>query len=165
MSNDLAASATGSDSGEALLAAAMVIDSVGSTSRRAALGEAAANQVDRAERAQMTDAVRAHGGTVLEFTGDGAVALLPSASAAVHAAFALCAPQYRIGIAVGEVRRDGDAWTGAPLVAATALERGCPPGAVACSALTVRTAGAPPAADHQPLAGGQPGDEVLRPST
>ena len=150
---------------DAMLAAAMVVDSVGSTSRRAALGEAAANEIDRAERAQMTTAVLAHGGSIVDFTGDGAIALFPSSSAAISAAFALCAPHYRIGIAVGEVRRDGTSWAGTPLVAATALERRCPPGAVACSALTTRTASSAPPSTSEPLPvadGTQSGDVVLR---
>lgn len=168
MSNDIADN-TGNDIGSAVLAATMVIDSVGSTSRRAALGEVAANEIDRAERAQMTAAVRDQGGNVLEFTGDGAIALFPSSSAAISAAFALCAPHYRIGIAVGEVRRDGSAWTGAALVAAARLERRCPPGAVACSALAVRTASSAPAAITEPLPetvsdDAQSGDVALRPS-
>jgi len=172
MSSDMSNVADDNDaSTDTVLAAAMVIDSVGSTSRRAAIGESAANRIDRAERAQMTSAVRDQGGTILEFTGDGAIALLPSASAAVSAAFALCAPHYRIGIAVGEVRRDGSAWTGAPLVAAAQLERRCPPGAVACSSLAVRTASSAPPATSEPLRadGDHDGDDqsgamVLRPS-
>ena len=168
MSSSTSETNTTKDSGAgATLAAAMVVDSVGSTSRRAALGETAANEIDRSERAQITTAVLDQGGSIVEFTGDGAVALFPSSSAAISAAFALCAPHYRIGIAVGEVRRDGASWAGTPLVAATALERRCPPGAVACSALTALTAGSAPPSTSEPLTLGdatQPGDVVLRPA-
>ena len=146
----------------------MVIDIVGSTNRRAELGEAAANELDLAERAQMTEAVRSRGGEVVEFTGDGAVALLPSASAGIAAALALCRPQFRIGVAVGEVQCLDGTWSGSPLVTAVWLERHCPPGAVACSALAVRTATSAPASRAEPLPDLPPGSVqpdavVLRP--
>ena len=152
-----------------MLAAALVIDIVGSTSRRAELGEAAANARDLAERAQMAEAVRSRGGEVVDFTGDGAIALLPSSSAGLAAALALCGPHYRIGLAVGEVHQLDGTWSGAPLVAAAWLEQRCPPGAVACSALAMRTATTALASVAEPLPGTPPGSiqpdaVVLRPA-
>jgi len=123
------------------LVAVMVLDTVGSTARRAQLGEVAANQLDLAERAALRTRIADVGGEVVAETGDGAVALFPSASAALEVGLSLRGPQYRIGVAVGEVVHVEDGvWSGSAMQEAAMLERACPVGEVVASPLAAQLA-------------------------
>ena len=89
-------------------------DLVGSTERAAALGDAGWKSVlDRHDAAVRTIVGRC-GGTVVKTTGDGVLALLPSAGVCLRAAAAvrneLAAEglEVRIGVHVGDIDRRGD---------------------------------------------------------
>jgi class 3 adenylate cyclase/alpha-beta hydrolase superfamily lysophospholipase len=99
---------------ERLLAAVMFTDIVSSTQRAVALGDAAWKQLlDRHDRT-VRAAVGRCGGTVVKTTGDGVLAVFPSASGALHAARRLRADlspdeiSVRVGVHVGEIDRRGD---------------------------------------------------------
>jgi pimeloyl-ACP methyl ester carboxylesterase/class 3 adenylate cyclase len=99
---------------ERIIAAVMFTDLVASTERAAALGDARWKSVlarhDQAVRA----AIGASGGDVINPTGDGVLALLPSAGAAIRVAqrirdsLTTDGLAVRIGIHVGDVDRRGD---------------------------------------------------------
>jgi class 3 adenylate cyclase/alpha-beta hydrolase superfamily lysophospholipase len=97
-----------------LLAAVLFTDLVDSTVRAAALGDARWKTLLDRHDAVMRAAVGHCGGTVVKGTGDGVLALLPSASAALQVAARarreLAAEQLdtRIGIHVGDIDRRGD---------------------------------------------------------
>jgi class 3 adenylate cyclase/alpha-beta hydrolase superfamily lysophospholipase len=97
-----------------LLAAVLFSDLVGSTERAASLGDAQWKAVlDRHDKA-VRGAVGRCGGTVVKTTGDGVLAMFPSATGALEAAQRL--PSHlveddllvRVGIHVGDVDRRGD---------------------------------------------------------
>jgi len=97
-----------------LLAAVLFTDLVGSTARAAALGdESWKSVIDRHDAAVRTIVGRA-GGSVIKTTGDGALALLPSAgvclrvAAAVRRDLAAQGLDVRIVVHVGDVDRRGD---------------------------------------------------------
>jgi len=97
-----------------IVAALMFTDLVASTERAASLGDSRWKSVlDRHDRS-VRAAVGNCGGTVVKTTGDGVLALLPSAGAAIRAAeriretLASDGLAVRIGIHVGDVDRRGD---------------------------------------------------------
>ena len=97
-----------------VLAAVLFTDLVGSTARAASLGDAQWKALlDRHDTA-IRAAVEHCGGTVVKGTGDGVVALLPSATSALQVAdrirrdLALETLDARFGIHVGDVDRRGD---------------------------------------------------------
>jgi class 3 adenylate cyclase len=102
----------------------MFTDLVASTERAASLGDerwkAVLNRHDAAVRA----AVGGCGGMVVKTTGDGVLAVLPSAGGAVRAAHrirdALAVDQLgvRIGIHIGDIDRRGDDYSGLGVVVA-----------------------------------------------
>ena len=99
---------------ERQVAVILLTDLVGSTSRAEASGDARWKRLlDRHDEVNRT-AVSRRGGEVIKATGDGVLALLPSATAAIDAARTIRAElagedlQVRIGIHVGEVDRRGD---------------------------------------------------------
>ena len=97
-----------------LLAAVLFTDLVDSTARAASLGDARWKTLLDRHDSVMRAAVGHCGGTVVKGTGDGVLALLPSASAALtvaeRARRELAGDQLdvRIGIHVGDVDRRGD---------------------------------------------------------
>ena len=97
-----------------LLAAVMFTDLVGSTERAAALGDAQWKQVLERHDAAVRAAVGGCGGNVVKTTGDGVLALFPSAGVAVRAAERLRDElarddfEVRVGVHVGDVDRRGD---------------------------------------------------------
>jgi class 3 adenylate cyclase/pimeloyl-ACP methyl ester carboxylesterase len=97
-----------------IIAALMFTDLVASTERATALGDTRWKSVlDRHDRT-VRAAVGGCGGTVIKTTGDGVLALLPSAGAAIRAAqrvrdaLATDKLAVRIGIHVGDIDRRGD---------------------------------------------------------
>jgi class 3 adenylate cyclase len=106
------------------LAAVMFTDLVASTERAASLGDAQWKSVLDRHDAAVRAAVGRCGGTVVKTTGDGVLAILPSAGAAVRAAEhvrdALEADghEVRIGIHVGDIDRRGDDISGLGVVVA-----------------------------------------------
>jgi class 3 adenylate cyclase/DNA-binding CsgD family transcriptional regulator len=105
-------------------------DVVGSTELRARLGEAAADRLFIEHRRRLGTVIARHGGRLVKYLGDGVMASFAAASTAVHAAVAIqtdVAEQgsglaVRVGVAVGDVTRDGDDYFGLPVVAAARLE-------------------------------------------
>ncbi len=98
---------------ERQVAAILFTDLVGSTRRAEATGDAAWKRLlDRHDDVNRTAVVR-RGGEVVKTTGDGVLALLPSATAAIEAAHTIRAEltkddlEVRIGIHVGEIDRRG----------------------------------------------------------
>jgi class 3 adenylate cyclase len=97
-----------------LLAAVLFTDLVGSTERAAALGDRDwKSLLDRHDTAVRTLVGRA-GGSVIKTTGDGVLALLPSAgislrvAAAIRRDLAADTLAVRIGVHVGDIDRRGD---------------------------------------------------------
>ncbi len=97
-----------------LLAAVMFTDLVGSTRRAAALGDAHWKVLLDRHDATVRGVVGRTGGTVVKTTGDGVLALFPSAGVALLAARRLQATlaaddlEIRVGVHVGDVDRRGD---------------------------------------------------------
>jgi class 3 adenylate cyclase/alpha-beta hydrolase superfamily lysophospholipase len=96
------------------VAVVMFTDLVGSTERAAALGDAGWKSLLDRHDATVRGVVGRSGGTVVKTTGDGVLALLPSASEAlraaarVHSALATDALEVRIGVHVGDIDRRGE---------------------------------------------------------
>jgi class 3 adenylate cyclase/pimeloyl-ACP methyl ester carboxylesterase len=135
-----------------LLAAIMFTDLVASTERAASLGDGQWKSVLNRHDVTVRAAVGRCGGTVVKTTGDGVLALLPSAGAAVRAAelvrdeLAADGLEVRIGIHVGDVDRRGDDVSGLGVhIAARAI-------AVAASGQVVVTASVPAAVAGQAAA-------------
>ena len=105
-------------------------DVVGSTELRSRLGESAADRVFIEHRRRLGTVIARHGGHIVKYTGDGVMASFSAASTAVHAAIAIQADVaehgagivVRVGVAVGDVTREGDDYFGLPVVAAARLE-------------------------------------------
>ena len=97
-----------------LLSAVMFTDLVDSTARAAAMGDAQWKAVLDRHDAAIRRVVGRSGGTVVKTTGDGVLALFPSAATAVQAAGQLCDQlaidglSVRVGIHVGDIDRRGD---------------------------------------------------------
>jgi class 3 adenylate cyclase/pimeloyl-ACP methyl ester carboxylesterase len=109
------------------VAVIMFTDLVGSTRRAAVAGDAAWKQLlDRHDAASDRELSR-RGGEVIKTTGDGVLALLPSATAAIQAARSIRNVlldddlQVRIGIHVGEIDRRGDDVSGLAVNAAARI--------------------------------------------
>ncbi len=107
-----------------LLSAVLFTDLVASTERAASLGDERWKSVLDRHDTVVRAAVGGCGGTVVKTTGDGVLAMLPSAGAAVRAAQrirdALAADGLgvRIGIHVGDIDRRGDDVSGLGVVVA-----------------------------------------------
>jgi class 3 adenylate cyclase len=119
----------------------LLTDLVGSTDLAQQAGEATAALVRRRHFAQVRVALRAVGGEEVKSTGDGLLAALGSATAALRCAVAAAEPvrvgahrvPVRVGVSVGEVREEGDDVYGLPVAEAARLCAAAPPGQVACS--------------------------------
>ena len=96
------------------LAAVLFIDLVGSTRRAANEGDAQWRDLLDIHDRTVQECVRHHGGRVVKYTGDGALALMPSATGALEAATSIRAGlaelglRVRAGIHVGDVDVRGD---------------------------------------------------------
>jgi class 3 adenylate cyclase len=101
-----------------LLAVLMFTDLVASTEHAASLGDTHWKSLLDSHDAVVRAAVGSCGGTVIKTTGDGVLALLPSAGAAVRAAertryeLATEGLAVRIGIHIGDIDRRGDDLSG-----------------------------------------------------
>jgi class 3 adenylate cyclase len=99
---------------ERQLTTILFTDLVESTRRAATDGDAEWKRVLDRHDAVNSREVRSRGGEVIKSTGDGVLALLPSASAAVEAAQAIRSGlaadglEVRVGLHIGEVDRRGD---------------------------------------------------------
>jgi class 3 adenylate cyclase/pimeloyl-ACP methyl ester carboxylesterase len=97
-----------------LLATVMFTDLVGSTERAASMGDSGWKSLLDRHDAVMRAAVGRCGGTVVKTTGDGVLALLPSAGVAVQVArrvrdeLAADGLEVRIGLHLGDIDRRGD---------------------------------------------------------
>jgi class 3 adenylate cyclase/pimeloyl-ACP methyl ester carboxylesterase len=116
-----------------LLAALMFTDLVASTEHAALLGDTRWKSVLDRHDAVVRAAVGSSGGTVVKTTGDGVLALLPSAGAAVRAAertrdeLATDGLAVRIGIHIGDIDRRGDDISGIGVhIAARAMAQADP---------------------------------------
>lgn len=116
-----------------LLAALMFTDLVASTEHAALLGDTRWKSVLDRHDAVVRAAVGSSGGTVVKTTGDGVLALLPSAGAAVRAAertrdeLATDGLAVRVGIHIGDIDRRGDDISGIGVhIAARAMAQADP---------------------------------------
>src|SRR5207302_1161164 len=97
-----------------LLAAVMFTDLVGSTQRAASLGDAHWKALLDRHDSAVRDVVGRTGGTVVKSTGDGVLALFPSAGVALRAACRLRTSlasdelDVRVGVHVGDIDRRGE---------------------------------------------------------
>ncbi len=135
---------------ERILAAVLYSDLVASTDRATALGDARWRRVlDRHDEIARA-CVGRRGGTVIKTTGDGILAILPSATSALRAAQELRAAlleqelEVRVGIHVGDIDRRGDDISGVGVVIAARILNLAAPGEIlASSAAVSATTGEP----------------------
>jgi class 3 adenylate cyclase len=130
---------------ERQIAVIMFTDLVGSTRRAVVEGDAAWKRLlDRHDAVNRLEVSR-RGGEVIKTTGDGILALLPSATAAVEAARAIRAEldqddfQVRIGIHIGEIDRRGDDVSGIAVNIAARIMSIAGAGQVLTSAFVAQT--------------------------
>jgi len=96
------------------LAAVLFTDLADSTERAAAVGDERWQRMLDVHDDVVRTAVRRHGGRVVKTTGDGVLAVFPSASGALHAGLQIRAAleehdlAVRIGVHVGDIDRRGD---------------------------------------------------------
>ena len=127
------------------MARALVIvvftDIVGSTELRSRVGDDEADRVVARHDAVVGELVPAHGGQVVKYLGDGALATFSSAvdateaSSAIQARLAGSAPAVRIGIHAGDVETSGGDVAGLPVAIASRLCGIAPSGGVVVSGL------------------------------
>lgn len=131
---------------ERQVAVILFTDLVGSTRRAESSGDAEWKRLlDDHDRASRT-AVDRRGGEVIKTTGDGILALLPSATAAIDAANGIRGAlrdddlQVRIGIHLGEIDRRGDDVSGLAVNIAARIMASAGPGQILASAVVAQTA-------------------------
>jgi DNA-binding SARP family transcriptional activator len=136
--------------GDALIPATvnmLVTDTVGSTSFLVRAGAEASEAYRRRHEALVTAVVEVFGGEVVKSTGDGVLAVLPSAdyvvraAAAVQEAAAAQRMSLRVAVSTGDVIRQADDCFGEAAVVAFRLCDRCPAGAVLVDAATVAVRG------------------------
>jgi len=135
---------------ERILAAVLYSDLVASTDRATALGDARWKRVLDRHDAIARACVGRRGGTVIKTTGDGILAILPSATSALRTAHELRAAlaeqelEVRVGMHVGDIDRRGDDISGvAVVIAARILDLAAPGEILASSAAVSATTGEP----------------------
>jgi class 3 adenylate cyclase/alpha-beta hydrolase superfamily lysophospholipase len=118
-------------------------DLVGSTERAAALGDDRWKSLLNRHDEVVRTAVGRAGGTVVKTTGDGVLAVFPSASGAIRAAARFRTQlvdddlQVRVGIHVGDVDRRGDDVSGIAVNIAARVMSNTPDGLIAVTASVV----------------------------
>jgi class 3 adenylate cyclase len=135
---------------ERQLSVILFTDLVGSTRRAEAAGDAAWKRLlDRHDSVNRI-AVTRRGGEIVKTTGDGVLALLPSATAAIEAAQAIRAQlrdedlEVRIGIHLGEIDRRGEDVSGRAVNIAARIMSSAEPDQILTSAVVAQTADAAP---------------------
>jgi class 3 adenylate cyclase len=133
---------------ERQLAVILFTDLVGSTRRAAVAGDAVWKRLlDRHDRVSRAEVSR-RGGEVVKTTGDGVLALLPSATAAIEAARAIRAHledddlQVRVGVHVGEIDRRGDDVSGLAVNTTARIMSTAEPGQILVSTVVTLTTSA-----------------------
>lgn len=133
---------------ERQIAVILYTDLVGSTRRAESSGDAAWKRLlDRHDDLTQT-AVDRRGGRVIKTTGDGVLALLPSATAAIDAARSIRTQlrdedlEVRIGIHLGEIDRRGDDVSGLAVNIAARIMASAEPGQILASAVVAQTTNA-----------------------
>ena len=120
----------------------MFTDTVGSTSTLTRIGADAAEAERHRHDSIVANVVTVFGGRVVKSTGDGALALLPSADhlvragSAVQDAAAAEGIPLRVGLSTGDVVSEHGDCFGEAVVVASRLCAQCPPGAVLVDATT-----------------------------
>jgi class 3 adenylate cyclase/alpha-beta hydrolase superfamily lysophospholipase len=139
------------------IAAIMFTDLVGSTRRAASAGDAVWKQLlDRHDAASSREVGR-RGGEVIKTTGDGILALLPSATAAIEAARAIrdvlleSDLQIRVGVHVGEIDRRGDDVSGLAVNAAARIMSIAEAGTIVVSTVVTQMTDIAPFASIGPM--------------
>jgi AAA ATPase domain len=121
----------------------MFTDTVDSTSTLTRIGADAAEAQRHRHDAIVANVVTVFGGRVVKSTGDGALALLPSADhlvragSAVQEAAAAEGIPLRVGMSTGDVVSEQGDCFGEAVVVASRLSAQCPPGSVFVDATTV----------------------------
>ena len=139
-----------------LLAVVMFTDLVGSTERAVSLGDAGWKALLDQHDAVVRTAVGRAGGTVVKTTGDGVLALLPSAGAAIRAAkrvrdeLAVAGLGVYVGVHIGDVDRRGDDVSGLAVNIAARVMAAAGPGEIVVTA-SVRAAVAGQPVSFEPL--------------
>jgi class 3 adenylate cyclase/pimeloyl-ACP methyl ester carboxylesterase len=133
---------------ERQIAVILFTDLVGSTRRAESAGDAAWKRLlDRHDDVNQT-AVSRRGGRVIKTTGDGVLALLPSATAAIEAAYAIRTQlsdedlAVRIGIHLGEIDHRGDDVSGLAINIAARIMACAEAGQILVSAVVAQTTNA-----------------------
>ncbi len=128
---------------ERLLAAVLYTDLVASTDRATSVGDARWKHVlDRHDEVSRA-CIGRRGGTVIKTTGDGILAIVPSAANAFRAARELRTAlleedlEVRVGIHVGDIDRRGDDISGIGVVIAARLLGLATPGEILASSVAV----------------------------
>ncbi len=130
-------------------------DLVGSTEMRSALGDEMADRLRRVHDVLVTDGITAFDGQVVKSLGDGYMAVFASASDALNAAVAIqqafsrrnrSAPadppmHVRVGVAAGDIVREGGDRHGLPVVQAARLCDRCQAGEILTTAIVKLLAG------------------------
>jgi class 3 adenylate cyclase/tetratricopeptide (TPR) repeat protein len=124
-----------------VLVTVVFTDIVGSTELRSSLGDDEADRIVARHDAVVGELVPSHGGQVVKYLGDGALATFSSAVDATEAASAIqarlagSAPAVRIGIHAGDVETSGGDVAGLPVAIASRLCGIAPSGGVVVSGL------------------------------
>jgi class 3 adenylate cyclase/tetratricopeptide (TPR) repeat protein len=124
-----------------VLAIVVFTDIVGSTELRSSVGDDEADRTVAYHDAVVGELIPAHGGRVVKYLGDGALATFSSAVDATEAASTIQArladsgPPVRIGIHAGDVETSAGDVAGLPVAVASRLCGVAPPGAVVVSGL------------------------------
>jgi class 3 adenylate cyclase/pimeloyl-ACP methyl ester carboxylesterase len=135
---------------ERQMAVILFTDLVGSTRKAASTGDAAWRRLLDRHDAVNRSAVTRRGGEVIKTTGDGVLALLPSATAAVDAAQTIRVQlrdedlEVRVGIHLGEIDRRGEDVSGLAVNIAARIMSIAEPGQILTSALIAQTTDAAP---------------------
>ncbi len=133
---------------ERQIAVILFTDLVGSTRRAESVGDAAWKRLLNRHDEMSQTAVNRQGGRVIKTTGDGVLALLPSATAAIEAAHAMRTQlldediEVRIGIHLGEIDHRGDDVSGLAVNIAARIMATAEPGQILASAVVAQTTNA-----------------------
>lgn len=124
-----------------ILATVVFTDIVGSTQLRSDVGDDEADRLVALHDTAVGEIVPAHGGRVVKYLGDGALAVFTSAVDATEAASAILGHlaesslSVKVGVHAGDVESDGDDVAGMPVAIASRLCSVAPAGGVVVSGL------------------------------